>query len=168
MSRSSSFSSFQPAHAAHGNARTSQGAADFLRAHDKLASLLPTVTRMAALQKDCASLLPEMFSACAILQFESEQLMLSTPNAAVAARLKQKLPHLQDALAQRGWQVKTIRLKVQVTKTVEKSRPSMRLSLPQQALSALATLDSELEESTRNHNLKAALSKLLAHHRDQN
>jgi hypothetical protein len=134
MSRPSSFSSFQPARAAHGNARTSQGAADFLRAHDKLASLLPTVMRMAALQRDCASLLPEMFNACAILQFESELLMLSTPNAAVAARLKQKLPHLQEALGQRGWQVKAIRLKVQVTKNLEKSRPSVRLALPQQSL----------------------------------
>lgn len=167
MTRSPNFRSFQPTRAGHGNAHTSQGAADFLRAHDKLAALLPTVTRMAALQKDCAALLPDMFSACEILQFGAEQLLLSTPNAAVAARLKQKLPHLQDALMQRGWQIKTIRLKVQVTKTAEKSTASVRLELPMQAIAALGMLNEGLEESSRNQNLKAAIDKLLQHHREQ-
>lgn len=138
-----------------------------MRAHDKLSALLPTVTRMAALQKDCAALLPDMFSACEILQFGAEQLLLSTPNAAVAARLKQKLPHLQDALMQRGWQIKTIRLKVQVTKTVEKSIASVRLELPMQAITALGMLNEGLGESSRNQNLKAAIDRLLQHHREQ-
>src|ERR1700712_4416779 len=76
--------------------RGTRGVLDFLRIDDRMASLMPAVTRMAALQKDCATLLPDMFSACAVLQFSSEQLVLAVPNAAIASRLKQKLPKLQE------------------------------------------------------------------------
>jgi hypothetical protein len=167
MTRSSSFSPYhQGAQAVRAPTRTTQGAADFLRAHDKMASLLPAVTRMAALQKDCAAILPDMFNDCAVLQFESDQLTLSTPNAALAAKLKQVLPKLKDALAKRGWQVSAIRLKVQVTKNVEKSMPLKRLIMPVQAVSALSALSTELEETPRNATLIAALNALVRRHRD--
>ena len=67
-------------------------AADFLQSNDGLAALLPAVARMAALQKDCAALLPAMFDACDVLQYDADQLVLSTPNAALAVKLKQQLP----------------------------------------------------------------------------
>jgi hypothetical protein len=160
MMRSSSFRYFsKPA------ARATKGVADYLRADDKLAALLPAVTRMATLQKDCAALLPATFDACAVLQFESGQLVLSTPNAALAAKLKQQLPKLQDALSQRGWQVNAIRLKVQVGKTAEKPRPIKDLRLPAQAVSSLAALGDELEDTPRNQALKAAISAMVQRHR---
>lgn len=56
---------------------------DFLRGNATMASLMPTVTRLAALQ-GCARALPAMFEHCDILQFESGQLVLATPNAALA------------------------------------------------------------------------------------
>lgn len=167
MTRSPAFfSSRQGARATGGPARSAQGATDFLRAHDKMASLLPAVTRMVALEKDCAAILPDMFNDCAVLQFESDQLTLATPNAALAAKLKQIVPKLKDSLVKRGWQVSAIRLKVQVTKSLEKSRPSKRLMMPVQAVSALAALSTELEETPRNATLIAALNTLVRRHRD--
>lgn len=146
--------------------KTAKGAAEFLRSHDKLAALLPAITRMGALQKDCAAALPAMFAHCAVLQFEADQLVLSTPNAALAARLKQQLPKLQDELLQRGWQVNAIRLKVQVGKTSVKSTTSNQLTLPHQAISAFTELSESLDDSPRNKTLKAALGSMMQRHRN--
>lgn len=161
--RSSSFTSSQQGTR---SAQTAQGAADFLRAHDKMAAILPAVTRMVALQKDCAAILPAMFKACAVLQFGSGQLVLSIPNAALAAKLKQQLPKLQDKLLKRGWQVNAIRLKVQVSPDLEKAATPKQLVLPEQAVSALAMLAGTLEQSPRNGALRAAISAMVQRHRD--
>ncbi|WP_338016830.1 DciA family protein [Noviherbaspirillum saxi] len=130
-----------------------------------MAALLPAITRMAALQQDCSAILPAMFDACSVIQFEAGQLVLSTPNAALAAKLKQQLPKLQEALLQRGWQVNAIRIKVQVRKLVEKAKPVKQLKLPPQAVSALASLTEALDDSPRNQALKDALSAMVNRHR---
>jgi hypothetical protein len=160
--RPSSFIPFQQTASASPSAK---GAADFLRAHDKMAALLPAAARMAALQKDCASILPAMFVHCAVLQFESEQLVLSVPNAALATRLKQQAPKLLEQLLQRGWQVSAIRFKVQVGKTPAKSTTSGKRSLPAQAVSAFRELADALDDTPRNQALKRALQTMARHHR---
>lgn len=166
MTRPSSFLSFYPgARPARASVRTTQGVADFLRANDKMAAILPAITRMAALQQDCMAALPAIFDACSVAQFEAGQLVLATPNAALAAKLKQQLPKLQDALLKRGWQVNAIRLKVQVRKIVERTRPSKQLVLPSKALSALVSLNDSLDDSPRNQALKAALEAMVKRHR---
>lgn len=147
--------------------RAAQGAADFLRAHDRMSTLLPAVLRMAALRKDCAALLPDMFSACEILQMEAGAMVLSIPNAALASKLKQRLPKLQEGLAKRGWQVNAIRIKVQVDRPVYKPTPAPKAELPRQAVSAFADLAESLEDSSRNEDLKSALRALVKHHREQ-
>ena len=129
--------------------------------HDKMSALMPAITRMAALQADCAAALPAMFAACAVLQFESAQLVLSTPNAALAAKLKQQLPKLQDFLLKRGWQVSEIRLKVQVVANLEKTVAAKQLTLSEPARSALAVLADTLENSPRNATLKAAIEAMV-------
>lgn len=165
--RSPSYTPYQRSARPTQSARTPLEAKDFLRVHDKMAALMPTITRMAALQTDCATALPAMFEACAIVQFESGQLVLSTPNAALAAKLKQQLPKLQDVLLQRGWQVNAIRLKVQVAPSLQKPPPpSKQLILPQQARSALAVLADTLEDSPRNAALKAAIAAMARRDRD--
>lgn len=163
--RPSSFTPFKPNAS---SPKPAKGAAEFLRSHDKLAMLLPAVTRMASLQKDCAAVLPATFAQCAVLQYDANQLVLSVPNAALAARLKQQLPKLQDELLQRGWQVNAIRLKVQVGKTLEKSTTSRKVALSAQAVSAFAELDAALEDSSRNQALKTALAAMVRHHRANN
>jgi len=141
--------------------RTAKGAADFLRAHDKMASILPVVTRMAALQKDCADALPSMFDSCSVLSYESDQLVLAIPNSALASKLKQKLPKLLDILHSRGWKVIAIRMKVQVTQEIAKKEILRKPGLPSQAILALASLDQALGESPNNRALKTAVEKML-------
>jgi hypothetical protein len=102
------------------------------------------------------------------MHFESGQLTVTTPNAAIAAKLKQQLPKLQTYLTKCGWQVSAIRLKVQVSNTLEKVNVSKTLTLPQQAISALAALGKELEETPRNEALKKAISEMLKRHDKEN
>jgi hypothetical protein len=167
MTRSSSFNRYQLGAQAASTTRSAQGVADFLRTHDKMSALLPTVARMATLQKDCAAALPAMFEACTVLQFESDQLTLATPNAAIATKLKQQLPKLQAHLTKCGWQISAIRLKVQVSNIQEKVNVSKSLTLPLQAISSLATLGEELEETPRNAALKKAINVILRRHQAQ-
>lgn len=156
---------FRPSGATRKNARTSLEAADYLRAHDRLGSLLSVAERLAALQRDCASLLPTVFGACQVLHVNEGQLVLAVPNAALAAKLKQQLPKLQDGLVKRGWQVNGIRLKVQAGKISEKPRPAKQLVMPDPARQAFSELDRSLDNSAGNQALKAALQALLERHR---
>ncbi|KAF3999679.1 hypothetical protein [Glaciimonas immobilis] len=145
----------------------SREAADFLRGNDKMAALLPTLTRMAALQKQCAAGLPNMFEACEVLHFEGGQLVLSAPNAALATKLKQQLPKLQNYLLTENWQVNGIRIKVQVSQKLQKLTPVKQFSLTPQAVSAFDTLASTLESSPRNEALKAALASLVRRYKEE-
>ncbi|WP_292937584.1 DciA family protein [Noviherbaspirillum sp.] len=169
MIRSSSFVSykqgFQSTRRAGKTTSTVTGVTDFLRANDKMAKLLPAISRINALQKECAAILPALFDACSVIQFEAGNLVLATPNAALATKLKQQLPKLQDGLLKRGWQVNAIRIKVQVSNIAEKIIPPKQLALPAKAVSALASLNDALENSPQNEALKAAISAMLKRHR---
>ncbi len=144
---------------------TPVGATDFLRRDDKMAALLPAIQRMASLQKDCAAALPAMFKYCEILAFEDGQLILSLPNAALAAKLKQQLPKLQDTLAQRGWQVHGVKLKVLMTKPAEIKEQMRSLSLTEAAVTAFDELGDTLEATPQNATLIAALKAMVAKRR---
>ena len=144
---------------------TAVGATDFLRRDNKLSALLPAVERMAALQKDCAAALPAMFRYCDILSFEAGQLVLAIPNASLAAKLKQQLPKLQDTLAQRGWQVQGVKLKVQMVKAVEIKPEMVSVELPPTALDAFDALGATLEPTQQNAPLIAALKAMVARRR---
>jgi hypothetical protein len=165
MMRSSSTRSFQSGSRSPRNKQSStQGIVDFLRAHDRMAALLPAVARMASLQKDCAAILPALFETCSVMQYEAGQLVLATPNNALAAKLKQQLTKLQDGLLNRGWQVSAIKIKVQVGNISEKTTPKKQIVLSSQALGALETLNKSLESSPGNTALKAAISTMLKRH----
>lgn len=141
------------------------GATDFLRGNSTMAALMPTVNRLVALQKDCAAALPAMFSNCDILQFDGGQLVLATPNAALATRLKQQLPKLQAELQSRGWQITAIRLKMQVGRSLPPVPHMRQLSLPGTAVDAFAELSDALPESPQNHDLIAALRAMVQRRR---
>jgi len=147
-------------------ARTALGVTDFLQKNDKLGMLLPTLERLAALEKACAAALPAFFETCMVLHFEADQLVLGVPNAALASKLRQQLPKLQGILQKQGWQVNAIRLKVQVGKIHEKSITSKQIALSNQALTAFAELEDTLESSPRNAGLKAALQTMLSRYRN--
>lgn len=171
MTRPSSFISsqqrFQSTRAPLKKRSSVTGVTDFLRAHEKMATLLPAVTRLVALQKECEALLPALFDRCSVMQFEAGSLVLSAPNAAMATKLRQQLPNLQENLLKQAWQVNAIRIKVQVGKISDKKIPPKQLVLPAQAISALSSLQNSLEDSPYNQSLKAALNTMLRRHRKE-
>lgn len=141
-----------------------QGVADYLRLHDRMATLLPVVERLVALDKDCAALLSTIFGDCRALRLDEGTLVLSVPNPALATKLKQQLPKLQTGLAKRGWQVSAVRLKVQVGKISPKTSPGKEISFPPRAAQAMADLHLALDDSPANQALKAALQALVQRH----
>ena len=156
-------SSFIPAPPRVRKADSTKGIADFLQSDDKLALLLPTVERLVALRKECSKLLGSLFDSCAIHQFDNGLLILSAPNAALATRLKQRLPTLQETLVARGWQISVIRLKVQVSPALEKQIPVKQARISDGGIDAFTQLGNQLEKNKRNTNLLAAVAQLLSH-----
>lgn len=138
---------------------------DFLRRNDKMAGLLPAAMRMASLQSDCAGALPSMFNNCDVLSFEDAHLVLATPTSAVAAKLKQQVPKLLSALQKKGWQIVDIKLKVQVTRSIEPVVHTRQLVLPGSAASAFADLGEALPQTEQNAGLIAAIRAMAARQR---
>ena len=128
----------------------------------QIAHLWPTIANIAALQKDCVTALPNLFLYCEVIQLESEQLILATPNAALATKLKQQLPKLQDYLQKRGWQINAIRLKVQVSQQQQPEPVQKQCHFTTSALAAFSTLEQNLARSSHNENLCQALRSLLS------
>ncbi|TFW29130.1 DUF721 domain-containing protein [Massilia horti] len=149
------------------NTQTSFDVFDFLRKNDRLASLLPTATRIARLQHDCAGALPAMFSNCDVLSFQEGVLVLAVPSSAVAARLKQQLPKLQATLQQRGWQVESVRLKVQVARAMPPQVQMRTLELPPVAVDAFEQLGNALPDTPQNATLIAAIKNMAAKRRQE-
>lgn len=151
-------------------ARLSRGTTsvmDSLRAHEELAALMPTVTRLTALQKDCSAFLPEIFGACTVLRFDSGQLVLSAPNAAIASRLKQTIPKLQEHLCRVGWQVNVINSKVQPDRVSVSQNRRQKAGLPQQAIAAFSVLQDSMKKTPQNEALNLAITALLKKHQNQ-
>ena len=147
------------------NRNTSFGVTDFLRANDRMASLLPTAMRMADLPRDVGVALPAIGDNCDVLSFQDGLLILAVPSSAVAARLKQNLPKLQSVLSARGWQVTMLRLKVQVTRAMPPQVQTRVLELPPTAVDAFEELGDSLADTPQNAALVAAVKRLAAKRR---
>lgn len=135
----------------------------FLQTGDKLAGLLPAARRIGQLQADCEHLLPTLFANCRALQIREGQLQVAVPNAALATRLRQLLPKLQQGLREQGWPVDGIRLKVQLLPS-EPVRPVRQVNardLPRNAVNSFAELAASLEPNSRNEALQQALQALV-------
>lgn len=141
-----------------------KGALDLLQSNDRLAALLPTLGQLANLQSDCERLLPTLFNNCRVLQLREGALQVAVPNAALATRLKQVLPKLQDGLRQKGWPVEAVKLKVQLMPAVPASpqRPHRHKVLSNNAVGAFSELEQTLEDNPRNASLRDALKALLS------
>jgi Dna[CI] antecedent, DciA len=142
--------------------RTSIEATDFLRRNDRLAALLPAATRMASLQKEVRLILPPMYANCEALSVQEGVLTLAVPSSAVAAKLKQQAPKLQAALQKKGWQVESVRIKIQVGRALPAEQETRRssLELPPTAVQAFEELGESLPESPQNAPLIAAIRRL--------
>ena len=147
------------------NRPTSFEATSFLRSNERMASLLPAAMRMADLQRDVGLALPAVGGNCDVLSFQDGVLVLAVPSSAVAARLKQSLPKLQGTLQARGWQVSSMRLKVQVTRAMPERVEMRTLSLPPTAVDAFEELGESLPDTPQNAALVAAIKRLAAKRR---
>ncbi|MCM0045483.1 MAG: DUF721 domain-containing protein [Burkholderiaceae bacterium] len=138
-------------------------AVEFLQGSDRLAGLLPEARRVGQLQAACERLLPTLFANCRALQIRDGQLQVAVPNAALATRLRQVLPKLQQGLREQGWPVEGIRLKVQLLPS-EPERPTRRVDardLPVTAVDSFAQLAESLGQDPRNAALQQALAALV-------
>jgi hypothetical protein len=143
--------------------RTSIDATDFLRRNDRMASLLPAATRMANLQKEVRLILPPMYANCEALSVQDGVLTLAVPSSAVAAKLKQQTPKLQAALQKKGWQVDTVKIKIQVGRALPAEQAGAKpssLKLPPTAVQAFEELGDALPDSPQNAPLIAAIKRL--------
>ena len=147
------------------NRQTSFGATEFLRLNDRLAALLPAAMRMGRLQEDCKAILPAMFEHCDVISFAEGALTLAVPSSALAARLKQQVLKLQNSLQARGWQVESIKFKVQVTRALAPEPLKKTLELPPTAVEAFDRLGDTLPQTQQNAPLIAALKSLAAKRR---
>ncbi len=157
---------FIPARRPEQTAKT-KGALDFLQSNERLAALLPTLEQLASLQSDCERLLPTLFAACRVLQLREGALQVAVPNAALATRLKQVLPKLQDGLQARGWPVAAVKLKVQlmpVDPSQVLARKPQGRDLPDHALASFAALGDALGADNPSP-LRDAVSKLVQRRR---
>lgn len=138
---------------------------EFLQSSDKLAGLLPAARRVGQLQADCERLLPTLFASCRALQIREGQLQVAVPNAALATRLRQMLPKLQEGLREKGWPVEGIRLKVQLLPS-EPQRPvhkPVTHDLPREAVNSFAALAGTVEEGP----LKEAIVSLVTRRQER-
>lgn len=153
-------STFRPAQPAT-KAATSQDAVSFLRGNDALAALLPTATKLAKLQADCLAILPAQFTNCTVLNVSEGVLHIAVPNSALATRIKQMLPKLQSSLIERGWQVESIKLRIQVEAPAPTPPTVEGRNLSSSALHSFRELNQSLENHPSNLALKQAIQNLL-------
>ncbi|MGW8390765.1 DciA family protein [Pseudoduganella sp. HUAS MS19] len=143
-----------------------QEATNFLQGNATLAKLLPAVQRMANLQRDCYEVLPSAFKSCEVFAFDGGDLTLAVPNTAVAAKLKQQVPKMQETLNGKGWQINNIRFRVQMPKGIAHVGPSGEgLKLPDTAVDSFDELSQKLEPTTANEPLIEAMRRLVARRR---
>ena len=133
---------------------------EFLQSSDQLSALLPAAQRIGQLQADCEQLLPTLFANSRALQIRESELQVAVPNAALATRLRQSLPKLQQGLREKGWAIDGIKLKVQPM-SAELQRPVSKQAiheLPRHAVNSFAELASAMDQSP----LRDALMKLVS------
>jgi len=94
--------------------RAARTVIDFLNRHDTAAALVPAAQRALDLKKDLLMLLPTALrEGCEAAGCDDGVLNLRVASASAAAKLRQTLPRIQSGLVDRGWEVSSIRIRIQ-------------------------------------------------------
>ena len=138
---------------------------DFLRRHDGAAALLPAALRNLRLGQDTLALMPAVLrDTCEVAGCDDGIVILRVSSAGAAAKLRQTLPRLRDGLIDRGWQVSSIRVRVQPG-TADARRETRKnkndAAISSEGLAAFADLRNTLADSP----LKAAVDRLIRRRR---
>lgn len=128
--------------------------------------MLPNATRLISLQKACEGILTGSFSSCEVLQLEKEQLTIGAPSQAAAARLRQKLPQLQNQLKNAGWPVDGIRVKVKLKRPIRPQSTPEKKALPVEAVAELEKLETWLTQSCTHPALIEAVQTMMNRHKN--
>ncbi|MBN4664072.1 DUF721 domain-containing protein [Pandoraea nosoerga] len=140
--------------------RVARPMADLLSASDGAGSLLVAAEQLGRLERDVHALLPEPLAASVRLAPPRDgTLVFLVSNNALAARLRQQTPSLIEGLAQRGWLIRTIRIRVSIAEP-QPQKPPKEARLSRQGLVSLRELRDALEPSP----LRDALARLVARH----
>lgn len=101
------------------------------------------------LQQHVEAALPAPINtACQIIRWQDDALLLAVPTSAHSAKLRQLLPRLADALQSRGWQINEIRVRVQAPTRLPAPpaplSPEQRPYITPDGLTAFAELAAQL------------------------
>jgi len=110
-----------------------------------------------------AALPAALADVCKVARIERQQLTLAVPSAAYASKLRQLAPRIARLLADGGWNVNEIIVKVQagLLQSQTKAAPREVIPLDETALKAFDDLRSKLRPGP----LAEAIERLLGHHR---
>ena len=131
----------------------------------ELLSGLPAIRQvqtLSALQGQFDAVLPARFRGEAqVVALEEGELRVLCANGAVASRLRLEAQSLAEALQKRGLAVRRVNLKVHPANSRKPPAPRKKQPLPAAARQAFESASEQLEDGE----VKAALQKLLEHHR---
>lgn len=138
-----------------------QPVAEVLGRTEAFAALRAGVAQTAALERDLAALLPEYLASGVEPGFIKDgALTLFAAHSALAARLRHLEPRLLSDLQQRGWNIRSLAVKVRPRVAAEPPPPKAARMTPTGVL-ALRALSETLPPSP----LQAALARMAARHR---
>lgn len=147
--------------------RSATAIMELLREDPTAGGLFPAAERLMLLQQDLNLLLPRGTAAsCEVYVASGDTLVISATSAALAGKLRQMVPSLMAGLADRGWKVNAIQLRVQPLNSLTNSNSyanpedkPKRARLSPVAMESWAELADTLEESP----LQAAVAALVRH-----
>ena len=134
---------------------------DFLNADEAMARLSAHAGRLLKLQSLFEEVAPAALArTCRIANFKSGVIFIHAENGAVAAKLRQITPSLNDEFRTRGVQVTEIRIKVQPLDAAVQHRPSPQAAILGHAgRASIARLTASLPEGP----LRESLARFIAH-----
>lgn len=143
---------------------TGHTAFDWLNNDLQGVNVMATAQRLLQIERATQKALPPALAgSCRVARVEGGQLTLAVPSAAHASKLRQLAPRIVQLLAQSGWNLNEISIKVQAglhDYGAETSRPKDVIPLDETALAAFEVL----RENTPPGPLADALSRLIARH----
>jgi hypothetical protein len=138
-------------------------AIDWLRSDGMGANVLTTARQMLDIERAIKSgLSPALAAYCRVARLEGQSVMLAVPSAAYAAKLRQLTPRIVQSLAQQGWNLNQIDIRVQASLTrneTQLSRPKDVNPLDDAALQSFEQLLGHTQGP-----LAQAVQRLLARH----
>lgn len=136
---------------------------DYLNADETMARLTVHAGRLLRLQSTFEEVVPAALArTCRIANFRSGVIFIHAENGAVAAKLRQITPSLNDHFRSRGVQVTEIRFKVQpLDVAVQHKLPAKPAVLGEVGRASIARLASSLPDGP----LRESLGRFMAQHK---